>query len=167
MSNKQMMIASLFISLAVVLGFVESMIPTPYLIAGAKLGLANIITITTLKFLSRKEALVILLIRVILSAVLFSGFSGFLYSLTGGVLSFICMAFVMDLHLKDVSLVGISVIGATMHNLGQVMVASVLFSNLAIISYLPILMMTGIFTGIFIGLLANVVTERLLKANII
>lgn len=166
MKNRQMIIGSLFISLAVVLGFVESMIPTPLLIAGAKLGLANIITVSTIKLLNRKQALVILLVRVVLSASLFSGFSGFLYSITGGLLAFLGMSLMIDLKLKDVTLVGVSVVGATLHNLGQVLVASILFSNLAIMSYLPMLMMTGIITGIFIGLIANVITVRLQHANI-
>lgn len=167
MKNKQLMMMSLFISLGVVLSFVERLIPTPFLVAGAKLGLANIITVTTLKLFDKKTALIILLVRVILVSALFAGFSGFLYSFTGGILSFTAMLLMIKLNIKEVSLVGVSVIGATMHNIGQVLVASILFNNFVIMSYLPVLMFTGVITGIFIGLVANKLTDRLITARII
>lgn len=167
MSNRKMMIISLFMSIAIILSYVERLIPTPYLVAGAKLGLANIITITTLCLLDRKSTILILLLRIVLVAALFAGFSGFLYSFTGGMLAYIGMSIMLLLDFKEVSLVGVSVIGATLHSFGQVLVASLLFNNMVILSYLPMLLFTSIITGIFIGLVANHLVPRLKKANVI
>jgi len=167
MSNKKLMMISLFISIAIVLSYVERLIPTPFLIAGAKLGLANIVTVTTLKILDRKSAFTVLLVRIILVGAMFAGFSGFLYSLAGGLLSFSGMSIMIYLDFEDVSLVGVSVIGATLHSLGQVIVASILFENFIILSYLPFLLLTALITGIFIGLVANHLVHRLKKAYVI
>lgn len=167
MDNKKMITISLLLSMAIILSYIERMIPTPFLIAGAKLGLTNIITITTLVLLDRKSSFIILMMRITLVSLLFAGFSGFLYSMTGGLLSYIGMSVVLRFNFKEVSLVGISVIGAVLHSLGQVLVAMVLFSNSALLLYLPLVLLTSLITGIFIGLLANHLTERLLKANII
>lgn len=167
MNNKKMMIISLFVSLAIILSYVERMIPTPFLIAGAKLGLANIVTVITLKLLDTKSTVLILFIRIVLVAALFAGFSGFLYSFTGGTLSFMGMYLMLKVKLKDVTLVGVSVVGATLHSFGQVLVASIIFQNFVIMSYLPVLLLTSLVTGVFIGIVANHLTERLMKANVI
>jgi len=167
MNNKKMVTISLLLSMAIILSYLERMIPTPFLVAGAKLGLTNIITITTLVLLDRKSSFLILIMRITLVSLLFAGFSGFLYSMTGGVLSYMGMSVVLKMDFKEVSLVGISVIGAVLHSLGQVLVAMVLFSNSALLLYLPLVLLTSLITGIFIGLVANHLTERLLKANVI
>ncbi|MBN2796141.1 MAG: Gx transporter family protein [Clostridia bacterium] len=167
MNNKRMMVVSLFISIAIILSYVERLIPTPYLVAGAKLGLANIITITTLCLLDRKSTILILTLRIILVAALFAGFSGFLYSFTGGFLAYLGMSLMLFINFKEVSLIGVSVVGATLHSFGQVLVASLLFNNMVILSYLPMLLFTSIITGIFIGMVANHLVPRLKKANII
>lgn len=163
MSNKKMMTISLFLSIAIILSYIERLIPTPFLVAGAKLGLANIVTILTLSLLDKKSAFLILMMRIVLVSLMFSGFSSFLYSLTGGLLSFGVMALMIDFKLKSVSLVGVSVIGACLHNFGQVLVASMIFENWIILSYLPVLMATGLITGVFIGLLGNHLTHHLKK----
>jgi len=167
MSNKKMMTISVFISIAIILSYLERMIPTPFLVAGAKLGLANVVTIVTLALMDKKSSLLILLVRIVLVALMFSGFSSFLYSLTGGLLSYGAMSLMVSMKLKSVSLVGISVVGACLHNLGQVIVASILFSNWIIISYLPMLTLTGMITGIFVGLVANHLTRRLKLAGVL
>lgn len=167
MKSKKMMIIGLFISMAIILSYVERLIPTPYLVAGAKLGLANIITVLTLSLLDKKSAFSILIVRIILVAAMFAGFSGFLYSLTGGMLAFLGMMLMLQLNLKEVSLVGVSVIGATLHSFGQVLVASLIFENFIILSYMPMLLITSIVTGVFIGLVANDLVGRLKKANVI
>lgn len=167
MTNKKMITISLFISMAIILSYVERLIPTPFLVAGAKLGLTNIITITTLVLLDRKSSFLVLVMRIVLVSILFAGFSGFLYSMTGGLMSYIGMTLMLKADLKDVTLVGVSVIGAVLHSLGQVLVAMILFANSALLLYLPAVLLTSLITGIFIGLVSNHLTERLLKANVI
>lgn len=166
MKSKRMMVISVFISLAVILSYVEYLLPTRLLMAGAKLGLANIVTVMTLVLLDRKTSLLILLMRIVLVSLLFSGFSGFLYSLTGGLLSYTGMSLLLKLKLKDVSLVGISVLGAVLHSFGQVIVASIIFQNYKIMLYFSTLLVTSLITGIFIGLISNTLTDRLIKAGL-
>ncbi len=167
MKNKKMVTISLFLSMAIILSYIERMIPTPFLVAGAKLGLTNIITITTLVLLDKKSSFLIIVMRVTLVSLLFAGFSGFLYSITGGLLSYFGMTVMLKLNFKEVSLVGVSVIGAVLHSLGQVLVAMLIFSNANLLLYLPAVLLTSLITGLFIGLVANHLTERLIKANII
>ena len=167
MNNKKMITISLFLSMAIILSYMERMIPTPFLVAGAKLGLANIITITTLVLLDKKSSFLILVMRVTLVSLLFAGFSGFLYSMTGGLLSYFGMTAMLKLNFKEVSLVGVSVVGAVLHSLGQVLVAVLIFINANLLLYLPAVLLTSLITGIFIGLVANHLTERLIKAHII
>ncbi len=167
MRNKKMMTISIFISLGIILSYVEHLLPTQFIMAGAKLGLANIVTVTTLVFLDKKSALIILLLRVCLVSFLFSGFSGFLYSLVGGLFSYCVMMLMLKLDFKEVTLVGVSVVGSVFHGLGQVIVASILFSNYKILLYFPTLLLTALITGVFIGLVSNYLTERIKKEYII
>lgn len=166
MNNKKMMTVSVFISLAIILSYVEHLLPTQLLMAGAKLGLANIVTVATLVLLDKKTSLLILLMRIVLVALLFSGFSGFMYSLMGGLLSYLGMSLMLDLKLKDVSLVGVSVVGSVLHSLGQVIVASILFQNYKIMFYFSTLLLASLITGVFIGLVSNYLTERLKRAGV-
>ncbi len=164
---KRLVLISVFVSLAVILGYFERLIPNPFLVAGAKLGLSNIISVVTLVILLKKESFIILLVRILLCALLFSGFSGFLYSLTGGVLSYIGMLIILSLKLKEVSLIGVSVLGAVLHSVGQVLVAVVLFENTVIFSYLPMLLITSVITGYFVGIVSTILVERLKKTRIL
>ncbi|MCH4890601.1 Gx transporter family protein [Acidaminobacter sp. JC074] len=167
MRNKKMMTISVFVSLGIILSYVEHLLPTQFLMAGAKLGLANIVTVVTLVLLDKKSSLLILLLRICLVSLLFSGFSGFLYSLAGGMFAYLTMLLMLKIDFKDVSLVGVSVVGSVFHGFGQVVIASVLFQNYKILLYFPSLLLTALITGIFIGLISNYLTERLIKAAVI
>lgn len=167
MKNKKMMIMGVFISLGIILSYIEHMLPTQILTAGAKLGLANIVTVTSLVLLDKKSSFTILMVRIILVSLMFSGFSGFLYSLTGGFFAYLGMNIMLELKLKDVTLVGVSVVGSVLHSLGQVIVASILFANYRIMLYFPTLLLTSLITGTFIGLVSNYLTERLKRANVV
>ena len=164
---KRLVTVSVFVSFAIILSYVERLIPTPFLVAGAKLGLSNIVTVVTLVLLSKKESASILIVRIIFSAILFSGFSGFMYSLAGGVLSYLGMVLVLSLKIKDLSLIGVSVLGAVLHSVGQVAVAVMLFENTVIFSYLPVLLITSVITGFFVGAVSNILVNRLRDANVI
>ncbi len=160
------MIMSLFVSMGIVLSYVERLIPTPFLAVGAKLGLANIITLVTLVLMDKKSALYILLMRIVLVAAMFSGFSGFLYSLMGGLFSYMGMVLFLLIDFKEVSLIGISVIGAVLHSFGQVIMATILFSNIKILLYFPTLLLTSLITGIFVGIVSNYFIKHMKKIEI-
>lgn len=163
---KRLVLVSVFVSFAIILSYIERMIPTPFLVAGAKLGLSNIITVVTLVLLTKKESFLILIVRIIFTSILFAGFSAFLYSFTGGMLSYLGMVLVISLKIKELSLIGVSVLGAVLHSIGQVMVAVILFDNIIIFTYLPVLLITSVITGIFVGITSNILVKRLLNANI-
>ncbi len=149
--SKRLALRSLFVSIALVLHIAENMIPMPMLTPGAKMGLANVITMLAVVLLGYKEALGILVARIFIGSIFGGGISGFLYSFSGGMLSLVMMALLIKLAKHHVSMIGISVTGAFFHSLGQVVVAALMLQNVRILSYLPVLLLTSIGAGIFIG----------------
>ena len=149
--TKKLAIRAMFVSIALVLHVAESMIPLPILTPGAKIGLANVITMIAVVLLGYKEAFGILTARVIIGSIFGGGVSGFLYSFSGGMLSLVMMAVLIKFLGKYVSMIGVSVTGAFFHSLGQVGVAAIMLQNIRILSYLPVLLLTSIGAGIFVG----------------
>lgn len=154
----------LLVAQALVLHIVERMIPVPFVTPGAKLGLANLITVIALYTLdSKKDAFLVLFLRLTLSTMFGGNLSSFMYSATGGILSFGAMTIVKDLFKDKVSIIGVSSAGAIFHNVGQLLIASLIVKNIGVMLYLPILSTVGIITGIFIGITANYVVTHLRK----
>lgn len=159
--HRKKIFLSLLVSFGSVLHFIENMIPVPFPVPGAKLGLANIMSLIAIAFYGLKEGLMVTVIRSIIGALLSGSFSSLLYSMTGGILSTVVMAFVYK-HFKNVfSLVGISLLGGVTHNFAQVTVASLILSTFGLYVYLPFLMIIGLFTGLFTGLAAYFVKQNL------
>lgn len=158
--TRKMILMSLMISAALVLSFIESMIPMPSVIPGAKIGLANIVTLLALLTLKPNDAFMVLNVRIILGSVFVGGFSGFLYSAGGGLLSFVMMFTVLKLLKGKVGTVGVSVTGAYFHSLGQVVVAIILVHNWRIVLYLPMILAVSIAAGIFVGMITQVLLSH-------
>lgn len=165
-NTRRMTLISIFVAQALVLHIIERLIPVPFLTPGAKLGLANIITVISLYIFTFKDAFLIVVLRVLLATLVGGSLSGFFYSITGGLLSLLAMFCIKKIGKENISIVGISVFGSFFHNLGQVVVAALIVQNIAIISYLPILMLVGVGTGIFVGLTANFLYGYLKKINL-
>lgn len=159
--NEKMVYLSLLVAQALILGMVERMLPVPFICPGAKLGLANIITVIALYRFDFTEALTIVILRVVLLAAFGGSVSSFLYSLSGGLLSLLAMYLTMKLFGNYVSTIGVSVIGGIFHNIGQIIVASLVVQNIHMLFYFPILIITGIGTGIFVG-----ITSRMLLSHL-
>ncbi|NLY61850.1 MAG: Gx transporter family protein [Clostridiales bacterium] len=160
--TRKITILAIIISQALVLHYIESFIPV--LAPGAKLGLANIMTMVTLVLFGFKEALIVVVIRSVLGPLLGGSVTGILYSLSGGILS----GFIMSvLYLKlDIyfSLMGISTAGAVFHNIGQLLTASWIFGTIGILyTYLPVLMLAAVVTGYFNGLVTRYILGYLEK----
>lgn len=155
---------ALLVTMALVLHIIERGIPVPFMTPGAKLGLANLVTVIALYTLkSKKDVLKVIVTRLIMSALLGGSVSGLMYGGAGAVLSFIIMIGVKE-GLKDkVSMIGISAAGAVFHNIGQVIVACCIVQNIGVMLYLPFLSIAGIVTGIFIGTSANYIIKHMLK----
>lgn len=151
---KKLVYLSLIISLALVIHYFESFIPP--LAPGAKLGLANIMALVTLSLFGFKEALVVTLIRSLLGPLIGGSPSSILYSLAGGILATLIMALLYQKFRPYFTLMGISTAGAVFHNLGQLLVASSLYGTFGIMfTYLPILMLSSVITGYFVGLVSR------------
>lgn len=143
----------LFAALAILMGYVEMLIPVPIPIPGVKLGLANVIIVIMMYFMDAKSAFFVSLIRVLLSGLLFAGFAGLLYSLAGAVCSFLVMALLKKTG--KFSIIGVSLAGGVFHNVGQVAVAAAVVENVKMMYYLPFLLVSGVVTGILIGVVAK------------
>lgn len=153
--TKDLVLKALFIAIAVVVSLFERYLPTLSFFPGAKLGLANAITIVVMLKYSRTDAFFMLVVRIILTSLLGGGIYSMLYSMSGGVLSFSVMALLIHFNNKYVTLIGVSIAGGLFHNLGQLFVASIFMKSTLIFSYLPFLSIAGILTGVIVGLTAQ------------
>lgn len=159
-SNRITLIA-LLTTLALIFSYVEAILPFNIGIPGVKLGIANIVVVIALYTVDWRCALTVNLLRIFLAGFLFSGVFGILYSLAGGMLSFAVMCI---LKRTDIfSMIGISVAGGVMHNLGQLITASLIVENFTMFIYFPVLLFSGIATGIIIGVTCAVLISKLPK----
>lgn len=159
--NRTLLYISLLAAQGVVITLLERSIPFPFAFApGAKLGLANMVTILALFTLPYKDSFKVVWMRLIVSTFLGGTLSTFLYSFSGAFLSYFGMLFVRKLGPKRVSLIGVSATGGILHNVGQLVVASVIAQSFSVMLYLPILAFTGIFSGIAVGIAANYLMEH-------
>ncbi|GBD65354.1 putative uncharacterized protein [Tetragenococcus halophilus subsp. halophilus] len=158
---RKIIFISLLIAQGVVLGLIENMIPYPFAFApGAKIGLANLITIIALFTMSKKDSFLLVCLRLILTTLLGGTLSTFLYSMSGAMLSYFGMLLVKKIGPKYVSIIGISATGGFMHNVGQLLTASFIAQTWSVLLYLPILSFLGILSGIAIGIAANYLLRR-------
>lgn len=150
-----------FIALALIFSYIESLIPIMVLIPipGIKLGLANLIVIIALYKLGTRDAYILSVARVILAGFIFGNMFSIVYSLAGGLLSLTVMALLKKTD--HFSIMGISVVGGVMHNVGQIIVAILLLETVSIAYYLPVLLISGLITGLLIGIIANESLKRL------
>ncbi|MBC7088396.1 MAG: Gx transporter family protein [Tissierellales bacterium] len=159
-TNKLIFI-SLLVSVGLALSVLESSIPLPIPIPGAKLGLSNIVILVTLVVFGFKEGLLVAVLKSVLLMLITGSVTSFLYSLTGAVLSCIAMYITYRYFTKIFSLIGTSVIGAAFHNFGQVTVAAIILNNVMIYTYLPFLLLMSLFSGFFVGLASHYVVKNL------
>lgn len=163
--TKRMVFLSFLVSIALVIYIVESQIPV--LFPGIKLGLANIISLAALILLGWKDALLIMLLRTLLGSIFGGSMSAFMFSIAGGLLSNIVMIILYKNFKNSMSLWTVSICGAIFHNIGQLLVASFVVQDLRIYIYLPILLISAVLTGYFIGLCTKFLTIHLDKVPIL
>lgn len=143
---------------AMVLSYVEMLIPVSFAVPGVKLGLANIVAIFLLMKLDWKHAASVTLLRVLLTALLFGNAASLAYSATGAALSMLVMSLLKKT--ARFSAVGVSVAGAVAHNAGQILMAVVLTGTAQIAYWLPPLIVSGVVTGIAIGALGALLVNK-------
>lgn len=152
-NTKKLVFMALLTAISLVIWVIEAQIPPPIPVPGIKLGLASVVTLTAMVLLSRKDALIILLVRVVMSALFAGSVSALLFSLTGGVLSWLVMALTVRLF-EDKLLWVVSVFGAIGHNGGQLIAAIAVTRTASLIVYGPALLCAAIVTGAFTGVAA-------------
>lgn len=157
--NRRLTIIALFASLALIFSYVEMLIPIPLGIPGIKLGIANLVIVIAIYRFKASTALSINIIRICLAGLLFTGLFGALYSICGGLISFVSMLAVKKTD--KFSMIGVSMTGGVFHNLGQLLAAAFIISDMHIFMYFPVLMFSGIITGIIIGFICYYVNKKI------
>ena len=157
MSTKKLTALALLTTTAMILSYVESLLPSVG-VPGVKLGLANIAVIFALFRLGGKSALAVSLVRVFMVTMLFGSMSALLYSLAGAALSLVVMALLR--RTDRFSTVGVSVAGGVAHNAGQILMAMLLLGTARLAYYYPVLVISGVAGGIFTGLAAALLIRR-------
>ena len=162
-NNKTKRIAyyGLLIAVAFVLSYLESLIPVFVSVPGIKLGLTNLVVLLAMEYFGLKEAFFINMIRIVLVGFTFGNGFSLVYSLAGGILSFLVMV-LMKISGKF-SLSGVSVSGGVSHNIAQIAVAFLILESRALFYYLPVLLISGTIAGMVIGLLSAEILKRLPK----
>lgn len=154
-------LAAMMAALALIFSYIEAILPIQVGIPGIKLGIANLVILTSLYVLGFPYTLAINVIRILVAGLLFNGFFGAAYSLAGGLLSLFVMVLLKKTGLF--STIGISMAGGVAHNLGQLLVAALLVSNMKLFFYFPVLLFSGLISGVLIGIVTHLILTRLPK----
>lgn len=161
---RQITTMGMLVALAMVLGFVETLIPINLGIPGMKLGLANIVVVIALFLFDIKTAVVVSILRIILIAMTFGNMSMMFYSIAGASLSLLSMIAISKI--KSFSLISVSIVGGIMHNVGQIICAAFVVRTNGVFIYLPVLMIAGLVSGALIGIVAGLISVRLTNVKI-
>jgi len=154
---------ALLTAFSVLLSLFENIIPLPIVAPGAKLGLPNMIILSSLVVFGFKESLTINIVRTFLVLIIIGNPISFIYSFFGAVFSLIVMYIIHRYFSNYFSLIGVSIFGAIAHNTAQVATASIILENMNIFSYLPVMYLISLFTGFFVGFSSNFIIEQLNK----
>lgn len=162
LKTKKLTTLALSVALAMLLSFVESLVPPLASVPGVKAGFANIVTLYLLYAMGAPSAIAVSVVRIFLSTLLFGSFPiDLLYSFSGAFLSFVFMYIAK--RLLPFGIIGVSVIGAVMHNAGQVICACFIMKTAELAYYFIPLFISGIIAGVAVGILSGLVIARLRK----
>ncbi|NCB42400.1 MAG: Gx transporter family protein [Clostridia bacterium] len=153
--------AAVLVSLALIFSYVEFLIPISLGIPGIKPGLANIVILVALYKLGTRTALMVNVTRILLAAALFGSVFSALYSLSGGLVSFAVMVALKRTHFFSTA--GVSMAGGVFHNMAQLAIAALIVQSAQIFYYFPLLLISGIITGVFNGVVATLILRALNK----
>lgn len=157
--TRKIAVLGLFSALAIIFGYVETLLPVFTGIPGVKLGLANLAVLFILMRCTLPDAFLVSVIRILAIGFMFGNMFSILYSLAGAALSLIIMALLKKSG--KFSMFGISMAGGISHNIGQLLVAMAVVENLNLIYYAPALLLSGLITGMLIGIVTNEIMKRI------
>ncbi len=158
MKAQKLTTLGLSVALALILSYVESLLPPLMAVPGVKVGLPNVVILFLLYRYGWKEAAAVSLIRLALAAALFTGFAAFFYGLSGAALSLLGAALLK--RTGRFSPLGVSVAGGVLHNLGQIALAALVLESGFVFAYFPVLLLSGTLAGALVGSLAAILIRR-------
>jgi heptaprenyl diphosphate synthase len=161
--TKKIAQTSILLALALGIAWLERLLPPGSPIPGVRLGLSNTITLIALYLLGLRAAASVTILRVLLAGALFGGVSSIIYGMAGALLSLTIMFF-LKISSKP-TIIGVSAAGGVFHNVGQLLIASIVVNNFGLFTYLPILAVSGTAAGALTGFLAHLALKRLEKFN--
>lgn len=156
---KKIAFLGLFVSFALILSFLETLIPNIIPVPGFKLGLANFAVLLALYLFGIKEAVIVDLSRIILAALLFGSMFSFFYALSGAFFA-ILIEFIIK-KTDRFSSVGVSIFGAVFHNLGQFVLAVIIMKSFGVLYYMPFTFAFAVVTGFVNGYLVTLLKDRM------
>ena len=161
MKTKKVATLGLCIALSMVLSFIEHQIPPLVAVPGVKVGLPNLVMVFMLYKIGWKETAIVSIVRVVLVSMNFGSVVSMAYGLAGATLSLIGM--ILLKKTKLFSTIAVSVIGGVLHNVGQIAIACVIMGTGLLVSYLPVLLISGTIAGVVIGFVAGILVKKLEK----
>ena len=161
MKTKKIAYLGLLVALAFIFSYIETLIPINIGVPGAKLGLANLVIIVALYTIGERNAFLLSMVRIVLVGFTFANLASMLYSLAGGILSFLAMCIAK--RSGKLSTTGVSVVGGVFHNVGQILMAIWVVKTASLVYYLPVLIIAGLASGVAIGILGAMVIKRVKK----
>ncbi len=159
MNTKKITLLAILLSTGIVLQIFENYLPIISIIPGGKLGIANIVTMLCINLFDVKTSFILCVLRPVLSATLYGGITQMFYGLAGGLLSFVFMAFIIK-KCDKFSYIGAGIIGASAHNVAQIAVAVLMYSNTYIFTYLPVLLILSLISGYFTGFCSTIIIQK-------
>ena len=165
MSNKNLpkikafSVSIIVLSLMLILSYVETIFPISIGNIGIRIGLSNILTILGLKILNTRTTLLINILRLVIIGILFGNLARFIISVIGFSFSFIVM--VLIIKCLNFTIISTSIFGAISHNMGQLLAVSILTKSPMVLSLIPIYIIVGIVTGFMIGIITNLLYNKI------
>ena len=158
---RRLCLYALFAAVCLCLGYLESLLPLTFIAPGVKLGLANTVCLILAARGDIKGAFLINTVRILLSSLLFGSAMSLAFSLSAGVISLGAVCILRKI--KFFTVIGVSTIAAVVHNLTQMAVA-VLVMGVGAVYYLPVLLLSGLFSGMVVGIISDIILKKV-KTN--
>lgn len=158
-------VCGVFCAVALILSYLEGFVPLGAFlgIPGVKLGLANIATVVLFCRIGIYHAAAVSLLRILISSLLFGSVTSLAFSLCGGILSFLVLILTCRIYERYIGLVGVSVLCAAAHNIGQMLAASILMQETGVFLYLPLLLLAAVFCGAVTGVISALLMHAIPK----
>ena len=158
---KMIAACALFTAIAMIFSYIESFLPIPFPVPGFRLGFANIAILAVLYLYGIKEAFIVNIIRIVLSALLFGNINSFFFSIAGGMASLSVMMLLK--RTGKLSVIAVSAIGGVVHNVVQVIIAVWVLGSPAVAYLIPLFMIIGVVTGIVCGIITGIFLKHVKK----